>query len=758
MAETMRDRGSFPCSLGCLLVVVGYDAFVWAQPKPQAPFVQVRDGHLYRGEERIRLWGVNIHGPGARGSDYGKVDANVRRIRVMGFNAVRLWGGRAFLEVRDDKRIYRTYTKGDRSWLDVMDYCIARLKEEGLVIWLTWFDYHTVTPGDADLIDDPATKEEWIRAVKALEKPQYRRGRQLIFYFDPRAKAAFKEHITKVLNHINQYTGLAIKDDPVFAIYELDNETQFMDNMLGIKGKAGWGHSSVEEILPPFFVEEVRRQWNEFLRRKHGTGDALRKTWGGLRKGESLKRGTVQLQPTYATAKEYPEARGSDIVTFYRQLFVSTCREITRHIHQQGKPGRGCSVVPIIFHTVASVHGLHIAYSNSFGDAVAYGDYWMQYADEGRLKRKPPLHYPWYSFVEGGWGWGFVHPYKQANKPLLLYEINCYRTDRFRAEFPLLHAIGGCWSDLDGIFFYIWDYGFSRDEKMLTSDRLYYPTTDHGPHGYVSYSDEVFLSQAYVAGVIFSQGLLKPPPEPTIVRYGRNDLNDIRQKWYGILHRIFPTHLRYGVRIAFDPKAEETKVEGPTIGERAWDEQGWKVGEVLQWDREEGSLRLELTAAKSAAGFLPPDLAFRDGVQIKGIRKLWFDSDDLTPPTDGKAGSYRPYYVFTMVSENGQPLPEAKRIWISLVSTSQNAGFAFDPRRAPVTGASGQKMAHGILSLGTAPVQVNRVGATLIIPFAKGWRYRKLDFALRPFEEGTMKGEVVIAPTDPVFLLILERP
>ena len=40
------------------------------------------------------------------------------------------------------------------------------------------------------------------------------------------------------------------------------------------------------------------------------------------------------------------------------------------------------------------------------------------------------------------------------------------------------------------------------------------------------------------AGRIFTQGLLKPPPNPTIVRYGNDELNNIRQKWYGILHGL----------------------------------------------------------------------------------------------------------------------------------------------------------------------------------------------------------------------------
>lgn len=330
------------CMKNSIIALTGFVLFclqcVSFAEQEELAFVRVHNGHLYRGNKCLRLWGMNIQGPNAPGqSDYVRVDANVKRLKALGFNAVRLWGGNVFCEVKNGKRVYHRYAKGDGSPLDLMDYCIARLKENGFIIWLTWFDYASVTPGDADLVKDPNTRQEWMEAVKQLQKPEYGKGRGLIFYFDHRAKKAFKDHISKVLNHFNQYTGLAVKDDPVFGIYELANELQFMDNMLGVKGKTGWGHSSVEEILPPFFVQELRQAWNEFLRQRYGSDEALLKSWGKLDEGESLVRGAVKLQPTYETARNYPEQRGRDIVDFYRHLFVETCGEFVKHIRKQGK-------------------------------------------------------------------------------------------------------------------------------------------------------------------------------------------------------------------------------------------------------------------------------------------------------------------------------------------------------------------------------------------------------------------------------------
>jgi len=747
------------CALLAILLLILSILEIQAQeqlPPPDA-YVQVRDGHLFRNGARLRLWGINIQGPDFKGrSSHALVDANIQRLDAMGFNAVRLWGGRALIEWRNGKRIQHTYTKGDGSPLDLMDYTIAQLKEKGIVIWLTWFDTHTLTSEDVDLVNDPATRERWPEAVRAFQQSRHKKGQGLVFYFDPRAREAFKKHIRTILTHKNQWTGLALKDEPIIAIYELDNERQFMDQMLGPRGKTGHGHARVEEVLPPFFAENLQSQWNRYLLHTYGTEEALRRAWGQMDSGEQLRTGTVRLQPTYATAKAYPAARGSDIVAFYRSLFMETCADLKAYIRSFGAADRGAQVVPIICHTIGSDHGLHLAASNAVGDAIAYGHYWMQYADQGRKQRKPPLHDPWYSFVEQGPKWGFLHPYKQVNKPLLLYETNAYRTDKFRAEFPLLHAIGGSWSDLDGIFYYQWDYGFTRDQQRVVTDRLYYPTTDHGWHGVTMYSDEVFLAQMRTAGRLFLQGLVRPPPQPTVVRYGQDQLNNAHQPWYGVLHGLLPTALRYGVELAIDPKASESKVEGPTVEAKAWNGKEWRIGEELVWNVERGSLMLDLPTVKAAAGFLPPELVFRDGVKVQGVRKLRFDPDDVAPRQGDKPRTDRPYYCFTLVSDDGLPLAQSKRILLSLVSTSQNLGFQFDPAKVPHTGSDAQKLAHGIVSAGTAPVQVNRVGATIVAPLLKGKQYHKLDFALQVFEKGIASDTFVITPDQPLFIALLE--
>jgi hypothetical protein len=258
------------------------------------------------------------------------------------------------------------------------------------------------------------------------------------------------------------------------------------------------------------------------------------------------------------------------------------------------------------------------------------------------------------------------------------------------------------------------------------------------------------------AGRIFTQGLLKPPPNPSIVRYGNDELNNIRQKWYGILHGLDPTYLQNGVQIEFDPEASETKVKGPVLKKENPSEVTWRIGNEMVWNAEQGFVMLDLPTVKAAAGFLPEELTFRDRVKVEGIRKRRFDNDDFTNSQDKTTDNYRPYYSFTMVSEDGLPLVESKRIALSLVSTSQNLGFVFDPSKIPHTSSDAEKFARGIVSPGSAPVQVNRVGATVSAPFLKGKQYRKLDFTLRVFEKGLVDDKLIIKPDQPLFIARFE--
>ncbi|MER7573430.1 carbohydrate binding domain-containing protein [Streptomyces sp. NPDC126514] len=92
-----------------------------------------------------------------------------------------------------------------------IDYAIDRARAHGLrlIVPLTdqWDYYHGGYP----------TMAKWL----GLKDPKD-------FYTDPRARAAYKEYVRHVLDHVNPYTGLAYKDDPTIMSWELGNELNDM--------------------------------------------------------------------------------------------------------------------------------------------------------------------------------------------------------------------------------------------------------------------------------------------------------------------------------------------------------------------------------------------------------------------------------------------------------------------------------------------------------------------------------------------------
>ena len=107
-----------------------------------------------------------------------------------------------------------------------------------------------------------------------------------------------KEYARKLLTHRNAYTGRTYAEDPAVAFVEINNENGLIHAWLG---------KQVDE-LPEIFRAELGRQWNQWLRQRHGTTEKLRQAWTEGERPPVRRPCPTGLHP--ATGRVDPGAQG----------------------------------------------------------------------------------------------------------------------------------------------------------------------------------------------------------------------------------------------------------------------------------------------------------------------------------------------------------------------------------------------------------------------------------------------------------------
>lgn len=165
-------------------------------------------GEFVIGSEPIRFWGVNITAAAAF-PPKNKAGEIAARMRKMGINLVRFhhldnpWAG-------NDGSIFIN-SQGTRNLnpvtLDRMMFFIAALKRNGIYVNMNLNVSRTFRTTDG--VAGADSLADFGKAVTV---------------YDPWLIFLQKEYADQVLSHVNPYTGLALKDDPVLGMVEIINE------------------------------------------------------------------------------------------------------------------------------------------------------------------------------------------------------------------------------------------------------------------------------------------------------------------------------------------------------------------------------------------------------------------------------------------------------------------------------------------------------------------------------------------------------
>lgn len=160
-------------------------------------------------------------------------------LRRLGYNMVRFHYIDSSL-LRGSTRDYSFNPVG----LDRFDYFVFCLKRQGIYV----------------NVDFMASRIGWAHGYSWSAAEGDMRRFKTDIYFNPEVRKNWETGVKTFLEHVNPYTGLAYKDDPVLAVAVNYNEQEF-----------GWGSPT---------ISQGQGEWIAFLKKRYKTIEGLRAAWG----------------------------------------------------------------------------------------------------------------------------------------------------------------------------------------------------------------------------------------------------------------------------------------------------------------------------------------------------------------------------------------------------------------------------------------------------------------------------------------------
>ncbi|MCL1909706.1 MAG: cellulase family glycosylhydrolase [Kiritimatiellaeota bacterium] len=240
-------------------------SFLNTKPAGANGRIIVKDGHFAEEKtgKRVRFLGVN----GMTFPTREQAEKYAPLLARAGINLVRLhnmdnkgnWGAKqtVFDHSHDDTQHYQADV------IDNFHYSVAQLKKQGIYVTFEVQVNRQLKAGDG-VGDNPL-----------LGKAMKRHDRYSRVWIE-----RFKEYAREMLCAVNPHTGLALKDDPVLATVEINNENSLYQNAYGVPAP---------EAVPEPYATDLREQWNAWLRKRHASDAAMLAAWNeGAGLGKSL--------------------------------------------------------------------------------------------------------------------------------------------------------------------------------------------------------------------------------------------------------------------------------------------------------------------------------------------------------------------------------------------------------------------------------------------------------------------------------------
>ena len=363
-------------------------SFVFKADKPAGNhgFIKADGSHFtFEDGTPARFWGVNFNG-GACFPEFEYSEKVAKRLAKTGVNLVRFHQ----LDAEWNTPNIFAFNKGERigSTLDLhiesmkrLDYLIKCLKDEGIYVYLDMNTYRKFKAGDG---------VENTFEMGDAAKPYC--------YFNRRLIDLQKKFVYDIWNHVNPYTGIAYKNDPVFVLSEIVNEADFFAQKLRIEP----------------YVSEFRELFRAWCKEGNRTidVDAI----------EDLNDNTI------------PE-----LVEFKVEVQNNYYKELSGYMREVGVKIPICGTNWVINGAVVKSNQI----CNDFMDTHTYYYDWKWGERAKYCMNKSTTQSPTYGMEAGT-------NMRALNRPLFVSEWDMPWPNEFRAESSILYAAVGALQGWDG--------------------------------------------------------------------------------------------------------------------------------------------------------------------------------------------------------------------------------------------------------------------------------------------------------------------
>lgn len=229
-------------------------------------FVRTRGNQLVVDGVPFRFAGANLaimHGPESRAGAGGVLAEAARD----GIRVGRIWAlGEGAVGATAWQRDNYYFRVGPSRWIDAayqhLDRVLVAAARSGVRLIVTlsnsWSDYGGVP--------------QYLRWAGRWHPKADAYGVTDRFYADPRARAAFRAHVERLLQRTNSVSGVPYRDDPTILAWELMNESR-VDTTGGVRARRAWivemarlahrldPHHLVTSGVTGYRLERERAEW-----------------------------------------------------------------------------------------------------------------------------------------------------------------------------------------------------------------------------------------------------------------------------------------------------------------------------------------------------------------------------------------------------------------------------------------------------------------------------------------------------------------